>query len=49
MELSPIWVKNRGSLVVTYKWNPGTGEAIGKNTSVVTRSWISPCIDDENK
>lgn len=44
-DLSSIWMKNRDSLVVTCKWNPGPGEGIDKKPSVATRSRMSSCTD----
>lgn len=29
---------------MAYEWDPGTGVVIGKTPSVVSRSWMSPCI-----
>lgn len=29
---------------MAYEWDPGTGIVVGKTPSVVSRSWMSPCI-----
>lgn len=49
IKLSYIWAKNRGSLAVTCKWNPESGEGTDKNPSAATRSRISPCTNEGNK